>query len=316
VLEAVSDPDRYMDSFINRLGGSLAVPTGVAQVARTADPVTRERETLLDAVKARIPGLSDDLYPARDIFGQPIENEGGVGPDLISPIWQSTDRNDPVIERLLAAGVTFDKPQKKVGDRELTPGEYDAYQAKAGEYARQWLPGLVMSPQWDAMDNEAREEAVRKTVREARLQARTDLFGGKAKKEDKPALVVPSTDRADVHGFLLSAIPGIQVTSGYRSEAYQADMRRRGYNPASNSGHLSGSALDLLPPPGKSLGWLRGKVKSIYPKAKLLEEGDHLHATFPGYFKAPVVGNAKSFGLANPNANMPPPPPGFSMEAP
>jgi len=181
VLEAVSDPDRYMDSFINRLGGSLAVPTGVAQVARTADPVTRERETLLDAVKARIPGLSDDLYPARDIFGQPIENEGGVGPDLISPIWQSTDRNDPVIERLLAAGVTFDKPQKKVGDRELTPGEYDAYQAKAGEYARQWLPGLVMSPQWDAMDNEAREEAVRKTVREARLQARTDLFGARLK---------------------------------------------------------------------------------------------------------------------------------------
>lgn len=317
VLEAVSDPDRYMDSFINRLGGSLAVPTGVAQVARTVDPVTRERETLLDAVKARIPGVSDSLYPARDIFGQPIENEGGVGPDLISPVWQSTDRKDPVIERLLAAGVTISKPQKKIGDRELTPGEYDAYQAKAGEYARQWLPGLVMAPQWDAMSADDKEEAVRKTVKEARLQARTDLFGGPAKKSETipQELPAPSTDKADVHGFLLSAIPGIQVTSGYRSEAYQADMRRRGYNPASNSGHLSGSSLDLLPPPGKSISWLRGKVKSIYPKAKLLEEGDHLHATFPGYFKAPVVGNAKSFGLANPNANMLPPPPGFTIEA-
>ncbi|MCC6479476.1 MAG: thermonuclease family protein [Sphingomonadaceae bacterium] len=316
VLEAVSDPDRYMDSFINRLGGSLAIPTGVAQVARTVDPVTRERETLLDAVKARIPGLSDNLYPARDIFGQPIENEGGVGPDLISPVWQSTDRKDPVIERLLAAGVTFDKPNKKIGERELTPAEYDAYQAKAGEYARQWLPELVMSPGWESMDNEAREDAVRKTVKEARLQARTDLFGGPAKKGEAKNEKAEPADKSDVHGYLLEAIPGIQVTSGYRSQAYQADMRKRGYNPASNSGHLSGSALDLLPPPGKSMNWLKGQVKRLYPKARLLVEGDHLHATFPGYYKAPVLGNAKSFGLANPNANMPPPPPGFTMEAP
>ncbi|HMU20653.1 MAG TPA: thermonuclease family protein [Sphingorhabdus sp.] len=316
VLEAVSDPDRYMDSFINRLGGSLAVPTGVAQVARTVDPTTRERETLLDAVKARIPGQSESLYPARDIFGQPIENEGGVGPDLLSPVWTSTDRKDPVIERLLAAGVTFDKPNKKIGDRELTPGEYDAYQAKAGEYARQYLPGLVLSPQWDGMDNEAKEDAVKKTIKEARLQARTDLFGGPEKKAKPSPQESPAASKSDVHGFLQSAIPGIQVTSGYRSEAYQADMRRRGYKPASNSGHLSGSALDLLPPPGKSMDWLKGQVKRHYPKARLLNEGDHLHATFPGYFKAPVLGNAQSFGLSNPNANMPPPPPGFTMEAP
>jgi hypothetical protein len=92
------------------------------------------------------------------------------------------------------------------------------------------------------------------------------------------------------------------VTSGFRTPEYQADMKRRGYHPADNSGHLDGSSLDLLPPPGKSMGWLKGQVKRVYPDARLLDEGNHLHATFPGWYSAPAIGGAKDAGLSNPMA--------------
>jgi hypothetical protein len=79
-------------------------------------------------------------------------------------------------------------------------------------------------------------------------------------------------------------------------------MRRRGYHPADNSGHLDGSSLDIVPPAGKSIGWLAGQVKRVRPNARVLPEGDHLHVTFPDWFGAPVIGGAKAAGLVNPNA--------------
>jgi hypothetical protein len=108
--------------------------------------------------------------------------------------------------------------------------------------------------------------------------------------------------QADVVGRLQGAIRGVRFTSGFRTPEYQADMRRRGYKPASNSAHLDGSALDMLPPPGKSLGWLRSQVAQLEPGARLLVHDGHLHATFPGWFGAPVLGGAKAAGLNNPVA--------------
>ena len=91
-------------------------------------------------------------------------------------------------------------------------------------------------------------------------------------------------------------------------------MKKTPNKPASNSGHLDGSALDMLPPPGKSLDWLKSAVRKAQPEARLLVHDGHLHATFPGYWGAPVLGGAKGAGLKNPNAGMPPPPPGFRLD--
>ena len=62
------------------------------------------------------------------------------------------------------------------------------------------------------------------------------------------------------------------------------------------------------------MSWLKGEVAKRYPNARLLNEGDHLHAIFPGYYGAPVLGGARSAGLSNPNEGIPPPPPGFALD--
>ena len=205
--------------------------------------------------------------------------------------------------------------------------DWDAYQEAVGRNARPALAALVLHPAFDGLEQGEQLKAVRKVMATARKDAKAELFGGNAPKGAgltiAPQLASPiqkanaatsQPDKGDVYGTLVNSIPGVVATSGFRDEGYQADMRRRGYNPASNSGHLDGSSLDLKPPPGKSMGWLKGRVRSIYPNAKLLDEGDHLHSTFPGWFGAPTLGNAKAAGLRNPNREAPPPPAGFVIQ--
>lgn len=321
MMEAINDPQRYAAGFGKRMAGSLVVPTGVNQVTRSVDPVARQRDDYGDAIANRIPGLSDNLFPTRNVLGEPIVSEGGVGPDILSPIWESTDRNDPVIEKLLKARISINKPQRD----DMPAKDWDAYQDLVGRNARPALSALVLHPAFDTLDQGEQLKAVRKVMATARKDAKAELFGGKAPKgagltiapqlpDAIPKANAATPDSNDVYNRLRESIEGVTITSGFRDEAYQADMRRRGYSPASNSGHLDGSSLDLLPPPGKSMDWLKQRVRSLYPNAKLLNEGDHLHSTFPGWYGAPTLGNAKASGLRNPNREAPPPPPGFVIQ--
>ena len=322
VVGALHDPERSADNLVQRLVGSLLVPNLIAGTARTMDPVQRETETVGDALKSRIPGMRDDLLPRRDIWGKIITNEGGVGPDFLTPVWNSKALEDPVNKALLQLDYAPGYPSKKVGGRELEPKEYDAYSQRVGEQSHSALDELIASPEWKTLDDEGKAGAAKKVVDAARRQVRSEMFGPKgapkpsddewsgftdASPKQQPAKDewsdFGSPEQRDVIGNLTS-IPGLSTssfTSGYRTPEYQADMRRRGYHPADNSGHLDGSSLDIVVPAGKSMGWLMREVKRVEPEARLLPEGDHLHATFPGWYSAPVLGGARSAGLTNPN---------------
>lgn len=89
---------------------------------------------------------------------------------------------------------------------------------------------------------------------------------------------------SDAEASLREALEAGRLTGGIAVDA------RDGSNPADNSEHLDGAALDMLPPPGKSLGWLRAQVRRYDPKARLKVHDGHLHAGFDGYFNAPKLG--------------------------
>lgn len=91
-LEAVKDPDRNLENFESRTLGAIAVPAIVAQTNRIVDPITREARDPISRIRSRIPGKSTTLPTRRDVFGRPVLNAGGVGPDILSPIATSQGR--------------------------------------------------------------------------------------------------------------------------------------------------------------------------------------------------------------------------------
>lgn len=179
-LDALNDPERYSGNFIKRLVGSATIPTGAAQLARILDPTMRETPDIASYMSSRMPGLSDDLLPKRDIWGQPITGEGGIGPDIISPIWTSAVRHDPVTEALLADNLKVGKLSRRVGGEKLSDAEYDRYQAIAGPLLRDRIAMLLANPSWSQLDQEAKQDELDKTAKASRAIARELLGGGKS----------------------------------------------------------------------------------------------------------------------------------------
>tara|TARA_R110000796_G_scaffold242899_1_gene365213 strand:- start:55 stop:3306 length:3252 start_codon:yes stop_codon:yes gene_type:complete len=117
-----------LERWAKRLVGSV-VPSVVASVEREVDPTMRAANTYLDAIKSRIPGFSDDLPPRRNIWGEPVVLEGGIGPDIMSPIYVSSVKDDKVAEEIIRQQTPLSMPSRviKAGNStvELTPEQYD-----------------------------------------------------------------------------------------------------------------------------------------------------------------------------------------------
>ena len=139
------------------------------------DPVSRQRESIGEAVQARVPGMSSDLMPRRDVFGEPIEFDS-LGPDMVSPFWQSQAQDDPVVREMLRIGKSVSAPGRQYtedGERvDYSPEDYDRYSEVAGRLTYNALLGHIASPQWQRMTDKQRHKTASDAIREARATAR------------------------------------------------------------------------------------------------------------------------------------------------
>lgn len=152
LVEATSDPDRFMDVYAQSLGGTI-VPTGVAQWTRTVDPVLRDTRGMVDRIMSRIPGFSDDLPARRNLWGEPILLSGGVGPDIISPLYSSFQINDPVTNELVRLEFSPTMPSRLLDGEELEPEDYWGFVEAAGKPAHEQLMRIVTSEGWRRLDH-------------------------------------------------------------------------------------------------------------------------------------------------------------------
>lgn len=65
---------------------------------------------------------------------------------------------------------------------------------------------------------------------------------------------------------------GVRVTSDVRTTE-----RNRQVGGVPNSRHMSGEALDLVPPQGMTMAQLAQETKRRFPQARVINEGDHVH---------------------------------------
>lgn len=181
IVNALSDPKRFGPKFVQQFAASM-VPNIIGQPTQMMDPVVREVDSILDAVKARVPGLRQALFAKLDIFGEPVKTKERLG--FISPVTETTESDDKARSEAMRLGLSVaDTPKKthigrgtgKLGQVELEPEERNRFSEVGGKTAYQIIKQMVDMPMWDALPDMAKKRAMERAMtvahRIAALQA-------------------------------------------------------------------------------------------------------------------------------------------------
>ena len=175
-LEALTDPERNLKRYITNLGASVAVPNIVTQINSVSDPYLRETDGLLTTIKARVPSLSEKLPARMNLWGEPIHRGDSLGPNIVSPIWRSMEKDDKTLKEVARLQVGLSKPDRKIGGVELSAEQYARFVSTAGKPAKAYLDALVASPEWEAMPGGERRLAIKEAVSDFRKIAKKRLL--------------------------------------------------------------------------------------------------------------------------------------------
>ncbi len=114
------EPEQTVQRTLNRTISSFLVPNIAAQVARAGAGDMTDLRTLTENLKARVPGMSADVPPRRNMFGEPIQDNGyNVPVDLVNPFSFSTVKDDKIMTELDQIGHGFTAPRSLKGGVEL-----------------------------------------------------------------------------------------------------------------------------------------------------------------------------------------------------
>jgi hypothetical protein len=129
--------------FFNRQTASFIPFSSLVRTVRRSDDTTvREVWDLMDTLKNSVPGYSKDLYPHRNIFGEPVVYGGGLGPDIASPIYTSKESDNPAANEIARLNIDLQLPARTIASGkgtqsiDLTHEQYDRYVALAGNEAK------------------------------------------------------------------------------------------------------------------------------------------------------------------------------------
>jgi hypothetical protein len=196
-----SNPARYME---RQVGSFVPYSSILRQTSQTIDPVLRETRTsvadenlpeflkgaadpyaehimgMINKVKSNIPGQSASLPPRRDLWGDPITRESGIGWafDLVSPVAIATNEDDPVNKAILDNRVKLSNPPRRIDGVSLTGEEYSQFVEMAGKPAKQALDELVRSPGWSSLSDGPdgmKADVIRNVVNQFRAAARAQI---------------------------------------------------------------------------------------------------------------------------------------------
>ncbi len=171
LVSAVSDPARNMPKLVRSTASSFLAPSAVKSlVFASGDENMRDVYSILDAVRSRWPGASDDLPPMRNLLGEPVRRATSIGSgtapilDAFVPILYREVSSDIVNRELAHLGHGFSPPRRDyhgidLVELRLGSGQtaYDRFGQLHGEVRvrgkniRQALERLIRSDRYQRM---------------------------------------------------------------------------------------------------------------------------------------------------------------------
>jgi hypothetical protein len=162
-----------------KLTGSL-VPTEMSDVAHGLDPVRRRVDGELDSIRAATPGLSKDLPPLRDYWGNPATvplGSAGFSLDLLSTPKYTGINHDPASDELLRLNIEPPAVPKMIEGAPLTPKQQDRFAVIRGGMARALMQEVLHTPDYQDANDNLKRELLHDVIASAQEAARGQLIG-------------------------------------------------------------------------------------------------------------------------------------------
>lgn len=164
---AISDAERYGADWLEQTVASF-VPSLLSQSKDIfgMDPVMRDVQTISEAIRNRIPGLSEGVAPRRDVLGEPMRRAEIVGAvPMAWPFSYSRVSNDIIAQELAQLGAGFTPPRAMRNDVDLRAyvnrrgqNSYDRWQELTGQVRlggktlREAMEQLIRTPSYQKID--------------------------------------------------------------------------------------------------------------------------------------------------------------------
>ena len=177
-INALNDPERFATGYLGQLTASV-IPTIVSDVARATDPLERRPETILQKIKARIPGIRRKLEPQIDVLGREKQSIGNPLEILADPTRPYPDISNPTIKelrRLTDAG--FKVSPTLLGDKKgytgLSQQENTKLWKRAGEITNGKLESLFSKESYKNMADDEKGKTVEMVIDKSKIVARAE----------------------------------------------------------------------------------------------------------------------------------------------
>lgn len=244
-----SNPTRTPGDWLGRFATSLVPKSSlVRSMARSIDPKLRIIDTAevdpelsdlpnispsihvfmqdtLNRVRANIPGYSKDLPLRRDLWGEEITRSSHLGTafDLLSPIYASEGKYDPVEKILVDNKIPIGHVPKNIQGVKLTAQEQSDYAELAGKPLKKFLNDQIRTTGFKRMTDGpdgAKSDYIQNVVRGFRGFARGQMIKNNAHLRNR-ILVKQEKNRSKLINTVPDPTPGPPVLPSQPSEKTQ-----------------------------------------------------------------------------------------------
>jgi len=177
-MDAITGGKNFANYLENQTA-SLVVPALVKQTSDLSDPDQRNAKTMMDKIKARIPGLSETVEPKINaLTGEVIPQKSGAIP--ATKFYTSPATPDPIAEQLFNLRVYPANPKPLINGVELTPQQSSEYSSVKGHILNSGLQMLMQGDgagDYTPADSDTKRKMIHKVETHAANCAKSVMFG-------------------------------------------------------------------------------------------------------------------------------------------
>lgn len=256
--DAIKEPTKVA-SYLNSEAGSV-VPSIVNDIGNSTDSMQRQANSVLDAIRARVPGLREQLAPKIDTFGNDLPQAAGGLNVALNPLKPSDDNHTPLLDELDRLAKTGSQNTviplvaKTIGSGpdaiKLTPDQVNQRQKLVGSQLTPVWNSIISSPDYGKLSDDQKATALQTALKDINSAVnRTMTSQIDSSKNAKAATgntaAILSGHAPTAESYIQKALgkgTGTKVGSTNPAAKYATDLAK--YQAAKTAGTLTG-AKDL-----------------------------------------------------------------------